>query len=200
MSDASELGRRERKRKRTRSDLMTAAIELAREKDFDEITVQEITDRADYAPRTFFRHFPTKEDVLFGDHPEMVSDTQALIRRAPEDQSPLDVARAAIALLTSRLVENHEFALLRNEIASRNRLALSASLRKQHEWVRAMTMALADRMGVEGTVDLRPAAIAGATSVSVYNAALRWSRSPGSVDLEKEALANFETILEGIPT
>lgn len=200
MSDASEPGRRERKRERTRSDLMTAAIELARERDFDEITVHEITDRADYAPRTFFRHFPTKEDVLFGDHEEMVSDVQALVRTAPEDQSPIDLARDAIALLTSRLVANREFALLRNEIASGHRLALSASLRKQHEWVRAMRLALAERMGVDGTFDLRPAAIAAATSVSVYNAAFRWSRAPADVDLEREALANFETILEGIPT
>ena len=55
-------------------------------------------------------------------------------------------------------------------------------------------------MGVDSTVDLRPAAIAAATSASVYNAALRWSRSAGGTDLEKEALANFETILQGIPT
>jgi len=61
-----EPGRRERKKQRTRQALIDAAVELFERKGYEETTVAEIAAAADLSTRTFFLHFPTKEDVLLG--------------------------------------------------------------------------------------------------------------------------------------
>lgn len=54
----------DRRIRRTKKALEEALIALALEKEYDEITIQEITDRADIGYRTFFRHFSDKEELL----------------------------------------------------------------------------------------------------------------------------------------
>lgn len=64
-SIALEVGRRERKRLATRQALIAAATELFVRDGFADTTIATIADLADVAPRTFFLHFASKEDVLF---------------------------------------------------------------------------------------------------------------------------------------
>jgi AcrR family transcriptional regulator len=54
----------DRRVRRTQKALGDALIALALEKDYDEITIQEITERADIGYRTFFRHYTEKDDLL----------------------------------------------------------------------------------------------------------------------------------------
>jgi AcrR family transcriptional regulator len=54
----------DRRVRRTQKSLGDALIALALEKDFEEITIQEITDRADIGYRTFFRHYADKDELL----------------------------------------------------------------------------------------------------------------------------------------
>jgi AcrR family transcriptional regulator len=54
----------DRRVKRTRRSLGEALVALAKEKEYDEITIQEITDRADVGYRTFFRHYDDKDALL----------------------------------------------------------------------------------------------------------------------------------------
>jgi AcrR family transcriptional regulator len=49
---------------RTKKSLEQALIALTLEKDYDAITIQEITDRADIGYRTFFRHYSNKDELL----------------------------------------------------------------------------------------------------------------------------------------
>jgi AcrR family transcriptional regulator len=55
----------ERRKQRTRDQLKTAAIELILEKGYDEVAIQDITDRADLGRGTFYVHFDDKEDILW---------------------------------------------------------------------------------------------------------------------------------------
>jgi AcrR family transcriptional regulator len=54
----------DRRVRRTKKSLEDALIALTLEKEYDEITIQEITDRADVGYRTFFRHYADKDDLL----------------------------------------------------------------------------------------------------------------------------------------
>jgi AcrR family transcriptional regulator len=54
----------DRRVRRTRQSLQLALIDLMVEKDFHEITVQDLIDRADVGRSTFYAHFTDKTDLL----------------------------------------------------------------------------------------------------------------------------------------
>lgn len=59
-----ETSRRERKKEETRHRIFHAAIDLFRERGFEQTTVDDITEKADVAKGTFFNYFHRKEAVL----------------------------------------------------------------------------------------------------------------------------------------
>jgi AcrR family transcriptional regulator len=88
--------RRERKKNRTRDDLIRTAVRLFQEKGFESTTVDDIVKAADYSRATFFRHFATKEDVVFIDLPDRVSALKD-VHGVPETVDPWLAARDAVA-------------------------------------------------------------------------------------------------------
>jgi len=55
----------ELRKERTRNALKQAAIDLILEKGYDEVTVEDITERADLGRGTFYIHFKDKEDIVW---------------------------------------------------------------------------------------------------------------------------------------
>ncbi len=72
--------RRERRKEETRQRLLDAALALMQEKPFDQITVEEIAERADVAKGTFFSYFPTKEHLLITYVQEMVDKVYEFLK------------------------------------------------------------------------------------------------------------------------
>ena len=58
-------GLRERKKKRTREQIVAAARRLFVERGYDATSVADIAEAAEIGQSTFFVYFPTKADVLF---------------------------------------------------------------------------------------------------------------------------------------
>lgn len=92
----ARTGLRERKKEQTRVDLIEAAVELFQEKGYEETTVEDIVERANYSRSTFFRYFGNKEDVLFGDLPERLKMMVESLQDAGVEGDPLKRAREAI--------------------------------------------------------------------------------------------------------
>jgi AcrR family transcriptional regulator len=94
-------GLRERKKAKTRATIQQEALRLFRERGYDNTTVEQIADAAEVSPSTFFRYFPTKEDVVLYDvlDPAMI----AAFRAQPLELSPLQAMRAAFRQVSEAL-------------------------------------------------------------------------------------------------
>jgi len=87
------VGLRERKKARTRAAIREHALRLFREQGYDATTVDQIAEAADVSPSTFFRYFPTKEDVVLQDELDVL--TIGAFEAQPADLPPLAAIRAA---------------------------------------------------------------------------------------------------------
>src|SRR5262249_42756672 len=76
-------GVRERKKQRTRSMLIDAAVQLCEKQGFDKTTVDQIAAVADVSPRTFSRYFATKDAVILALIDDMVDAIAAQLERQP---------------------------------------------------------------------------------------------------------------------
>ena len=89
------IGLRERKKAKTRAALQSHALDLFRRQGYAATTVDQIAAAAEISPSTFFRYFPTKEDVLLYDRydPELL----AAFAAQPAELSVTEAVRRAIA-------------------------------------------------------------------------------------------------------
>jgi AcrR family transcriptional regulator len=89
----AQAGLRERKKARTRAAIRQHALRLFREQGYQATTVEQIAAAAEVSPSTFFRYFPTKEDVVLRDD----LDTRMLeaFSRQPPGLAPIPAIRAA---------------------------------------------------------------------------------------------------------
>jgi AcrR family transcriptional regulator len=94
-------GLRERKKERTRRSIRVEAFRLFREQGYNETTIEQIAAAAEVSPSTFFRYFPTKEQLVLADDldPMMLE----ALRRQPRDVSPLTAFRGAVVEVFSSL-------------------------------------------------------------------------------------------------
>ncbi|HEX9031635.1 MAG TPA: TetR family transcriptional regulator [Streptosporangiaceae bacterium] len=90
---AQRPGLRERKKARTRASIREHALRLFREQGYAATTVDQIAEAADVSPSTFFRYFPTKEDVVLQDEVDVLAITA--FEAQPPDLSPVAAFRAA---------------------------------------------------------------------------------------------------------
>ena len=87
-------GLRERKKARTRAAIREHALRLIREQGYDATTVEQIAEAAEVSPSTFFRYFPTKEDVVLQDDMELLWMDVFLAQ--PSGMGPIAALRAGI--------------------------------------------------------------------------------------------------------
>ncbi|RKQ91217.1 TetR family transcriptional regulator [Solirubrobacter pauli] len=87
---------RERNRARARAEIVAAAQRLFLAQGFAATSVEQIAEAAGVAPRTVFRHFPRKEDIVFHRHAEQVGRFAQLLDAQPADQGALDALVGAL--------------------------------------------------------------------------------------------------------
>ena len=95
------LGLREKKRLKTILQVQSAAMELFLRNGYDATTVQQIAAAAEISESTFFRYFPTKEDVILQDDLDPVFE--AALRAQPASLTPIKAIRGAFHEMFSAL-------------------------------------------------------------------------------------------------
>jgi AcrR family transcriptional regulator len=97
-----EPGRRERKKQQTRQTLIATAARLFEERGYEATAVADIAEAADVSKRTFFLHFPTKEDVLLSDGRARLD----LALRVIADRAPDTPLREALAASLAAMIDD----------------------------------------------------------------------------------------------
>lgn len=86
-------GRRERKKAQTRQALADAAMRLFIERGYDNVRVRDVADAADVAVTTLFKHFPSKEALIFDEDEGREAALVAAVRDRAPGQSVLGALR-----------------------------------------------------------------------------------------------------------
>jgi AcrR family transcriptional regulator len=153
---APVLGRRERKRLETRNGLITAALDLFAERGFDAVTVNDIADRVDVDPSTFFRHFGSKEAVIFSEFGDWTGRRGDAIRAEPADLPLLETMRAGVKHLAALLMVDLETERRRADLINSSPSVRAQGLIVREGLIEEVTLAIADRMKVDPARDSRP--------------------------------------------
>ncbi|HVB63549.1 MAG TPA: TetR family transcriptional regulator [Nitrolancea sp.] len=94
-------GLRERKKAKTRAAIRRHALQLFRAQGYANTTIEQIVDATEVSQSTFFRYFPTKEEVVLQDDFDELFVEE--FKRQPLELSPLQAMRAAMRAVFSEL-------------------------------------------------------------------------------------------------
>jgi AcrR family transcriptional regulator len=119
---------RDRNRERARQDLLEAGARLFQAQGFDATTIAEIAAEAQVSRRTFFRYFPTKEDLALAFEAGALDGFIAHLEARLDLKNGYTAVLAALFELVSRWERPEGHADLEELLASRRVSAASPSL------------------------------------------------------------------------
>ncbi|WP_116140146.1 TetR/AcrR family transcriptional regulator [Trinickia diaoshuihuensis] len=125
---------------------------------------------AEVTERTFFRHFPDKREVLFGNEAQLIELLTNAIKDAPRELGPWDTLLRALMTAEPVFIENQaSFEPLRRIVAS------SPALQERHlAKVRAMTLALVAALVERGVADRQASLAAQMGMTAIGHAVTAW--------------------------
>ena len=88
-----------------RERLAEAAFALFDERGYDQTTVDDITERAGLGRTTFFRHYRSKEDVIFPDHDQLLQQIDERLRTSSHATALAAVSDAVRLVLLHYIAE-----------------------------------------------------------------------------------------------
>ena len=185
-------GLRERKKAKTRAAIQASALALFERQGYQATTVDQIAAMAEVSQSTFFRYFPTKEDVVLHDRYDPLLLANFLAQ--PPDLTPIAALRRTLrsvlgALPADELAQERQRAMLIisvPELRARALDQLAAALAP-------FTEAVAERTG-RSVDDSAVRALTGAVMGVLMAAMLAASEDPDAnyLELMDTALAHLE--------
>jgi AcrR family transcriptional regulator len=158
-----------------RARLRAAALDLYRERGYDQTTTAQIAARADVSERTYFRHFADKREVLFDGEAELRAILVDAVLTAPDGLAPLPVMVEAFTAAVPLVIANRAVAQQRAEV-----IAVTPALQERaYAKTAGLTDALTDALTARGIT--RPTArLAAQVGMAAFGRASRsWAEDPG---------------------
>jgi AcrR family transcriptional regulator len=179
----------------TRESLAAAARELIGDQGFRDTTIEQIAERAGVSPRTFFRHFPTKEAALFSRVEDIVALLDAELSQVPDDLPLVTALRAVMGTVARSLQADGTWmvkvARLADDVPEiRQHLDFHVGYR-----LRGVVVAWAERhLGVPAVADPRPGLAAGIIVACADTARERWLAYGGRGSLPALVEESFDAL------
>src|SRR5687768_6427470 len=168
--DRVTTGLRERKKLATRLALHEAALRLVAERGLDGVSVDDIAERADVSPRTFFNYFSSKDDAVVGLDPEAPRHQAEAFRSRPPEETPVQALRAVARAQAEQMAGDPELWPLRLQVIQTHAVLFARLAAGFGESERAMAAAIAERTGTRTDADVYPMLLAGAGAAAVRTA------------------------------
>jgi AcrR family transcriptional regulator len=185
-------------REKRRARIEAAALELFRARGFDHVTVEDVCAEAGVAPATFYRHFGTKEEVVFAYREDF---TAALGRALEAGAQVPDAERLPVVLgeFAAFLESQQDVLALRDQIVLGHPRLMQRTLTVQRDMESALAAGLARSRGLP-TPDAAALLEAG-IGILVLRVALRSWRAEGGGSLltaAQQTLARLREVVAGL--
>ena len=179
-----------------RDRLEQAAMELYRERGFDQTTVAEIAARAGLTERTFFRYFADKREVLFGGSAALHELLAQRVAGAPDSMAPIDAVAAALEATSALFEERRDFARKRQALIAAHPELQERELIK----LASLATAIAEALRRRGVGDAA-ASLAGEAGIAVFKLSFKgWVHDARKRDLAhhiRESLSALKAVTAG---
>jgi AcrR family transcriptional regulator len=181
----------------TKESLRRVALERFKRDGFANVTVTELAAEAGVTERTFFRHFPTKEAVLFEDYETQLDWLAEALSKRPASENLFDAVLASVVSFPHDLEVVRQAALLRAELIGGERAA--GHLRVvQASFANVITDFVRSRYADMPDVDLA-AEVAGSTLAAALVAGVEhWGARGCAGDLGEIVTASVDLIRTGL--
>src|SRR5271163_4662482 len=113
-----------------RGRLERAAMELYRERGFEQATVAEIAERAGLTERTFFRYFADKREVLFWRSDDLKAGMADAVFRAPKSARALDAVALGLEAASAVFEGRRDYSRKRQAVITAHALLRERELIK----------------------------------------------------------------------
>jgi AcrR family transcriptional regulator len=198
---AAELrpGLRERKKQETRERLHAAALDLAAQRGYPAVTVEEICQAADVSHRTFFNYYACKEDAVLGG-PQPGEDTvfDRYVAR-PAEESPVEAAVAVLLEMSKTMSHARDEMLVRIKVFSSDPELRARGMAKGAAFERRLAEAIAERTGLDADKDMYPGLLASVVSNAYRYCVQRWAARNGRESLARIIEEALTSVAEGLP-
>lgn len=176
--------------------LKQAALELFDEQGYERTSVIEIAERARVAPRTFFRYFTDKREVLFAAEDALHAALVEKIRQAPDVSEPLRLVVGILAAFDWESLGDRQSQRRRHAVIAANPNLLERDLIKHH----GMAVGFTDALRLRG-VDAEVARLAANVGIDVFiTAYAQWLEAGETADLatlSERSMSRLSTIIPG---
>jgi AcrR family transcriptional regulator len=176
-----------RNREKVRKRLQWAALELYRERGYEDTTAAEIAAKAGVTERTFFRHFPDKREVLFDGDTAFIAALTTAVRNAPAALGPWDTLLLAFNSVKQTLVENRPFTEPRQRVIASSPALQERALAKTRSLIAAVASALCER-----GLPVPKANLAAQMGMATLSHGVAAWFSDGSIDLGEHIVRAFQ--------
>src|SRR5215467_2824661 len=184
----------ERKRQLVRDELADATVKILALRGYEDTTVEQIADAVGVSRRTFFRYFPSKDDVIVHLLAGAGTQLSAELRARPAGEPTAVALRHALSPFIAFSVDQPDKTLHLSRLILNTPALLGRFLERQAQWQAGITGILAQRTGLDPHADLRPALAAG-VALTAFNTALRrWADSDGTQPLADLADQTFALV------
>ncbi len=187
----------ELRRRSTHEALRRAALKSFARKGFANVTVTELAAEAGVTERTFFRHFPTKEAVLFQDYESQLEWLAEALAQRPAAESLFDAVLASVAAFPHDLEVVRQAATARTELISAERIASHLRV-VQSSFADVLAEFVRNRKPDMANIDLAAEVAGSALAAALVVAVENWGRNGCVGDLGELVATSLDLVRSGL--